>query len=173
MPLRDLLDLRLRQSGEIHSLGRDNSLKLLGTMGFEILHQEPGRTAFPRPMSDQDDRFGVYKVLGDLLVVRVFLGDAITLVMSFLAMDQMMMEAEGIIRFHSDFALRPAVAQIVINVSNMMVDDHDHSPDLGCLGEDPMGVSFFQKPAQSGYLLNGEIMSAGPLEKTFLRAHRE
>jgi hypothetical protein len=55
----------------------------------------------------------------------------------------------------------------------MMVDDHDHSRDLGCLGEYPMGVSFFQKPAQSGCLLNREIMSAGPLEKTFLRAHRE
>ena len=37
MPLRDLLDLWLRQSGEIHRLGRNNSLKLLGMMGFKIL----------------------------------------------------------------------------------------------------------------------------------------
>lgn len=147
MPLCNLFDLRLRQSGEIHRLGRYNSLKLLGTMGFEILRQEPDRAAFPRPMSDEDNRFGVCKIHGDLLVVRVFFGNAFTFVVSFLTVDQMMLEVKGIIRFHSDFALRPAVARIVINVSNMMVDDHDHSTDLGCLGGHPRAANFFQKPA--------------------------
>src|SRR5271165_6431195 len=131
MPLRDLLDLRPRQSGEIHRLNRDNSLKLLGMMGFEILRQEPDRAALPRSMSDEDDRFGVYEVRGDLFVVCKFLGNAFTYVVSFLAVNQMMMEAKGIIWFHADFAFKPAHSQIVINVSSMMVDDHDHPPDSG------------------------------------------
>src|SRR5580658_9136852 len=147
MPLRDLLDLRLRQSREICSLGRDNSLKLLGMMGFEILRQVPGRAAFPCPMSDQDDLFGVYKVNCDLLVIRDFLGKARTFVVSFLTVDQMMVEAEGIIRSHVDFALRPAVTQNVIYVINMMIDYHDHPPNFVCLGGHPNGADFLQKPA--------------------------
>jgi hypothetical protein len=95
MPLHDLLDLRLRQSGEIRRLGGDNSLKLLRTMGFEILSQEPDRAALPRPMSDEDDRFGLYQVHGDLFVVGIFLGNMITFVMSLLAVDQMVLESKG------------------------------------------------------------------------------
>jgi hypothetical protein len=85
----------------------------------------------------------------------------------------MMVEAEGIIRFRSDFALRPAVALNVTNVRNMMVDDHDHSPDFGCPGGHPKGANFSQKPAQSRYLLHRKIMPAGSLEETSLRANRE
>ncbi len=173
IPLRDLLNLRLRQSREIRRFGGNNSLKLLRMMNFEILGQEPDRATLSRTMSDENDLFGVHKVLGDLFVIGVFLGDTITFVMSLLAVDQMMVEAKGIIRSDSDFWFRPAAAEIVVDVSNMMVDGHRHPPDLVCLGGYPKDSSFFQKPSQSRYLLHREIMSGGASEETSLRADRE
>ena len=119
-------------------------------------------------MSDEDDLFGGYNVLGYLLVVRVFLGNAFTFVVSFLAVNQMMMETKGVIRFYTLFTFRPAVDKIVIYVSNMMVDDHDHSPDSGFLGGHLMGSRPFQTLTQARYLLHRKIMAAGALEETSL-----
>ena len=60
MLLRDLLDLRFGQCGEIGRLGGDDSLKRLRMMGLQILIQEIDGAAFARSMADQDDRFGMY-----------------------------------------------------------------------------------------------------------------
>src|ERR1700690_2426080 len=111
MPPRDLFNLRLRQSGKVNCLGGDNASKLLRTAGFEILSQEPDRAAFPRPMSDENDRFGANNVHRDLLVVGVFLRNPITLVVSFLTVDQVVLEAKGIIRSNSDFGPGPDAAE--------------------------------------------------------------
>jgi len=121
-------------------------LKLLRMMSLEKLGQEPDRATFSRTMSDENDRFGVHEVLGDLFVIGVFLGDTITFVMSLLAVDQMMVEAKRIIWSDSVFWFRPAVAEVVVDVSDMMVDGHRHPPDLVCLHGYPKDPSFFQKP---------------------------
>ena len=63
--------------------------------------------------------------------------------MGFLPMDQMMLETERIIRFDGDFIFRPAAPEIVVNMGDLMVDDHNHSPDLVRLCGFPKGASFF------------------------------
>src|ERR1022692_5258584 len=122
-------------------------------MGLQILTQEIDCTAFSHRMADEDDRFGMDKIRGYLLVVGFFLWNMIALVMGFLPMDQMMLESKWIIRLDGDFVLRPAAAEIVVNMGGLMVDDHNHSSDLMCFRGFPKYASFFEKPTQPGNLL--------------------
>ena len=94
-------------------------------------------------MADEDNCFSVDKICGYLLVVGILLGDMIALVMGFLPMDQMVLESKRIVRLDSEFIFRPAAAEIVIDVGNVMVNNHNHSPDLVCLFWFPKGPSLF------------------------------
>jgi hypothetical protein len=82
----------------------------------------------------------------------------IALVMGFLAVDQMMLESERIVWLDSNFVFRPAAAEIVVNMGNAMVDDHDHSPDLVSFRGLPKNASVFQEFAQPGNLFDGELL---------------
>ena len=113
---REFLNLRLRQSGKIRCLVGDNSPKFLWMMCFEILSQEPNRAAFTRPMSDEDDGFGTNNIHRDLLVVGVFLRYTITFVVRFLTVDQVVLEAKGIVGSDGDSASGSDAGEIVINV---------------------------------------------------------
>ena len=84
-----------------------------------------------------------------------------------------MLEPKGVVRFDIDFALGFAAAEIAINVSSMMVDDHDDSPGLACLSGCHKAASLFQEPAQTRYLLQREIVGAGALEESSLGADHE
>jgi len=143
MLLRDLLDLRFGQCGEIGRLGGDDSLKRLRMMGLQILIQEIDGAAFARSMADQDDRFGMYKIACYLLVVGFFLENMIALEMGFLPMDQMMLESKWIVGLDGNFVFGPAAAEIVINMGGVMVDDHNHSSDLVCLRGFPENARLF------------------------------
>jgi hypothetical protein len=101
-------------------------------MGLQIVTEEIDRATLTRCVADEDDGFGMDKIRGDLLVVGVLLGNMITLIVGLFAMDQMMLESERIIRLDGDFIFRTAVAEIVVNVGDMMVDDHNHSSYLVC-----------------------------------------
>ena len=82
--LRNCLDFRFRQRGEISCLSRDDSLECLWMMALQVFAQELHRAALSRCMANQDDCFGVDKVRGYLLVVGILLGDMVALVMGFL-----------------------------------------------------------------------------------------
>ena len=111
-------------------------------MGLQILAEEIDSAALACCMTDEDDCFRMDKIRCNLFVVRFFLWNMITLIMGFFAMDQMMLESERIIRLNGDFIFRPVAAEIVVNVGNMMVDDHNHPPDLVCFFGLPEGTSF-------------------------------
>jgi len=143
MLLRDLLDLWLGQGREIRRLGGNNPPKRLRMMRLQILIQEGDRAALARCMADEDDRFGMDKICGYLLVVGVLLRDMIALVMRFFAVDQMVLESKRIIRLDGDFIFRPATAEIVIDMGCLMVDDHNHSTGLMCFRGSPKDASFF------------------------------
>jgi hypothetical protein len=54
----------------------------------------------------------------------------IAMVMGFFAVDEVVLKAKGIIRLDGCFVFGTAATKIVIDVGGMMVDHHDHSPDL-------------------------------------------
>ena len=80
MLFRDLFDLRFGQGGKISRLGRDYSLNRFRMMGLQILTQAIDRAALSRCMADEDDRFGMDKICGYLLVVGVLLGNMIPII---------------------------------------------------------------------------------------------
>jgi hypothetical protein len=45
-------------------------------------------------------------------------------------MDQMMLKSKWIIRLDGDLVLRPAAAEIVVNMGRTMIDNDNHSSDL-------------------------------------------
>ena len=141
--LRNRLDLRLGQREKIRRLSRDDSLECLWMMAFQVFAQKLHRAALSRCMANQDDCFGVDKVSGYLFVVGILLGNMVALVMGFLPMDQMMLETERIVRLDSELIFRPAAAEIVVNMGDVMVNDHDHSSDLVCFCGFPKNASFF------------------------------
>ena len=71
--LRDLLDLRLGERGEIRRFGRDYSLKRLRMMGLQIIAEGIDGAALASCMADEDDRFSMDKIRGYLFVVGFFL----------------------------------------------------------------------------------------------------
>ena len=73
----------------------------------------------------------------------------IALVMGFLPMDQMVLESKRIIRLDSEFIFRPAAAEIVVNMGDVMVNDHDHSSDLVCLCSFPKTPASLETDAAS------------------------
>src|SRR5271165_836893 len=78
MLLRNCLDLRLGQRGEIRGLCGDDSLKRLRMMGLQILTQETGLAALALCVADEDDCVGMDEIRGYLLVVGFLLGNMIT-----------------------------------------------------------------------------------------------
>jgi hypothetical protein len=86
-------------------------------------------------------------------------------------MNQMMLESKWIVGLYGDFVLRPAAAEIVVNVGGMMVDHYDHSSDLMCLRGFPQDAGFLEKATQPGYFLDFKIMGAGALKKSLLGTH--
>jgi len=65
MFLRDLLDLRFSQRGEIRRFGGDNSLERLRMMGLQIVAEEIDRAALARCMADEDDSFSMDKIFDE------------------------------------------------------------------------------------------------------------
>jgi hypothetical protein len=56
-----------------------------------------------------------------------------------------MLEAKRIVWPHGDLASGPVAGEIVIDVSDMMVDDHDRSPGLVYVEGYPGEASLFEK----------------------------
>ena len=94
-------------------------------------------------MTNEDDRFRMDKIRGNLFVVRFFLWNMIALVMGFFAMDQVMLKSKWVIRLDGDLDLRPAAAEIVVNMGRMMIDNDNHWSDLMRFRGFPKDASFF------------------------------
>jgi hypothetical protein len=93
-------------------------------------------------------------------------------------MNQMVMEMERIIRMHSVVVRRTTFAQILVNMSGVVVDDDNHTAGLGLF----LYVStrfmhrwsgFFQEFTQPRNFLYTKIMGMRLLEKGALAANAE
>ena len=128
-------------------------------------------------MADEYDLFGMGQVLGDLLIVSVFLGNTLAYVMSFLAVDQVVMEIKGIVGLYGRSICRQVGPLAAVNVCGMVVDDRDHATglvDLGGLLKNPgLSSGLMEKMAQTGNLFYIEIVAARMLEKFSLLADYE
>ena len=64
-------------------------------MGLQIFFQELGGVAFSSGVTDEDDLIRGSDIFRDLLIKRILFGYALATAVSFLSMNQMMMEIEG------------------------------------------------------------------------------
>jgi hypothetical protein len=100
-------------------------------MGLQVLFQEVGGIAFSSGVTDEDDLIRRSDIFRDLLIKRILFGYALATVVRFLAMNQMMMEMERIVRSHVAFVCRATSTEILVNMGGVVVDDHNHTAGLG------------------------------------------
>lgn len=142
-------------------------------MGLQVFFQEDGGVAISGGVTDEDDLVRGSEIFRDLLIKRMLFGYTLATVVSFLSMNQMMMEIESIVRSHLVFVRRPASTQVLINVGGMVVDDDNHAVRLGRFFYMPTRSGFLQEFTQPRNFLHAKIMSVRPLEKSALAADAE
>ena len=128
-------------------------------------------------MADEHDLSGMGQFLGDLLVPGVFLGNPLAFVVSFLAVNQVVLEFKGIVGLYGRSILRQVGPLAAVNVCGMVVDDRDHVAGLvgwgGRVRSPSLNPGLMQKMTQAGNLFHIEIVAARPLEEFSLCAHDE
>jgi hypothetical protein len=92
---------------------------------------------------------------------------------SFLSMNQMMMEIERIVRSHLVFVCRTTSSEISVNMGGVVVDDNNHTTGLGGFFYLRTRSGTFQEFTQPGNFLHAKIMGVRPLEKRALAADAE
>ena len=112
-------------------------------MGLQVFFQEVGGVAFSGGVTDEDDLIRRSDIFRDLLIKRILFGYALATVVSFLSMNQMMMEIERIVRSHLVFVCRTTSTEILVNMGGVVVDDDNHTAGLG---------RFFYMRTRSGLL---------------------
>src|SRR5579862_2680076 len=99
-------------------------------MILQIFFQKVGGVAFSGGVADEDDLIRGSDIFRDFLIKRILFGHALATVVSFLSMNQMMMEIERIVRLHLSFVCRTTTPEILVNMGGMVVDDDDHPGGL-------------------------------------------
>jgi len=168
------LNLRLGHRGEVCVFGSNDPFRNLGMMSLQVFFQKVGGIAFSGSVTDKDDLSRRSEIFRDFLIKRILFGYALAAVVRFLAMNQMMMEIERIIRSHRAFVCRTTSAEISVNMGGVVVDDHNHTAGLGrffCMRALSGGV--FQELTQPRNFLYTKIVSVGFLEKYTLGADPE
>src|ERR1700677_1027322 len=143
-------------------------------MGLQVFSQEVGGIAFSRGVTDEDDLIRRSDIFRDLLIKRILFGYALAPVVSFLPMNQMMMEMERIVRAHLMFVCRTTSTEILVNMGGVVVNDDNHTAGLGWFRY--MGTrspGFLQEFTQPRNFLYTEIMGMRLLEKGALAADAE
>src|ERR1700729_532245 len=85
-------------------------------MGLQVFFQEVGGVAFSCGVTDEDNLIRRSDILRDLLIKRILFGHALATIVSFLSMNQMMMEIERIVRSHLVFICRTTSSEILVNM---------------------------------------------------------
>ena len=81
-------------------------------------------------MADQNNLLGGHKIFRDLLVEGSLLGNTFSLVVRFLAMDQVAMKSVRIIRLDGSFDSWSAATEVLVQPRGMMVDDYVYASEL-------------------------------------------
>src|SRR5277367_4939650 len=142
-------------------------------MCLQVSFQEVGGVAFSSGVTDEDDLIRRSEIFRDLLIKRILFGYALATVVSFLSMNQVMMEIERVVRLHLVFVCRTTSTEILVNVGGVVVDDHDHAAGLGRFLYMRTRSRFLQELTQPRNFLDTEIMGMRLAEKGALVADAE
>ena len=173
MPLCQSLNFRLSHRREVCIFSGDNPLRDFGVMGLQVFFQEVGGVAFSSAVTDENDLIRRSDIFRDLLIKRILFGYALAAVVSFLSMNQMMMEMERIVWLHLVFVCRTTSTEILVNMGGVVVDDDNHTAGLGGFFDLRTRSGFFQEFTQPRNFLYTEIMRVRLLEKDALVADAE
>ena len=142
-------------------------------MGLQVFLQEVGGVAFSSGVTDEDDLIRRSEIFRDLLVKRILFGHALTTIVRFLSMNQMMMEIERIVRQHLVIVYRTTSTEILVNIGGVVVDDDNHTAGVGRFFYLRTRSGFFQELTQPRDFFHAKIMGVRPLEKHALAADAE
>jgi hypothetical protein len=125
-------------------------------------------------VANQDDFYGWHKILGNLLIKRSLFRYAFTAIVSFLSMDEMVVEIRRIVRSNGNPSPRMAIVEVLIDMSGVVIDDDDHTTGLcrmACVAACRAGL--FQKFPQPRDFVDTKFIVMRALEKGSLRANNE
>ena len=142
-------------------------------MALQVFFQEVGGAAFSCAVTDEDDLIRVSEIFRDLLIKRSLFGYALTTVVSFFPMNQMMMESEGIVRSHLVFVRRTTSTEVFVNMGGVVVDDNNHAAGLDRFFYMYIRPSIFQELTQPRNFLRAKFMCVRSLEKDALGPDEE
>jgi hypothetical protein len=175
VPLCQSLNFRLSYRREVCVFGSDDPPRHFGMMGPQIFFQELAGVAFSNGMTDEDDLTRRSDIFRDLFIKRILFGHTLATVVSFLSMNQMMMEMIRIVRSHLVFVRRMASTEILVDVGRVVVDDDNHSAGFGRFFYGRTRFirnqsRFLQEFAQPRNFLDAKIVGVRLLEKDALAA---
>lgn len=139
-------------------------------------------------VSDDDDLTGGGKIFRDLFVERMLLGNALSRIMRFLAVDQVALKSKGIVWLDGALVCQLAVIHVPIKTGGVMIDYYNRSwqgvelnrrflwaglLQPGLLLFSLVQSRFMQKSAETRNFFYFEVMGMRTLEERALRPHHE
>ena len=124
-------------------------------------------------VSDENNFVRRQEIFCDLFVEGLVFRDPLTLVVCFLFVNQVMMEAERVVGSHSVLQFRDFLARVLVHMRNMMINHHHHSTWLRWFVRWERRTGLSQKFPQPADFVDAEVVSVWMLEKGSLRAHRK
>src|SRR5271170_4994083 len=138
-----------------------------------MLLQDAHRTTFAGSISDEDDLVRRYQSSGHLFIEGRFFGYAIALIVSLLAMNQMVMVVVGIVGRDGHRILRTPLTEIAKNMCRMVIDNDDHPTRLNELVRGRFRSGQFKKFPKSRHLLHADFRRVRSLEDLASRTHHK
>ncbi len=129
-PFGNRLDLGCGERRKINELDGLYAPRKVNVVLIQIVRQHAHRTTFAGSMSNEDDFVRRYQGSGHLSIEGRFFGRAIALIVSLLAMNQMVMVAVGVIGRDGLCIPRSALTEIAKNMCCMVIDNDDHPTRL-------------------------------------------
>jgi len=140
---------------------------------FKVLCQVLDCAALADTMSDENDFVRRQEIFCYLFVEDLVFRYALALVVCFLLVNQVMMEAERVLGMYCVFGFRDFLAEVLVHMRNMMINHHNHPAGLRWFLRCECRTGLSQKLPQPGDFVDAEVVSVRMLEESSLRAHRK
>ena len=173
VPLRDGFDLGWGQCREVCRFCGEHVPRYVVVVCFQVFRKVIDCAAFAGTVSDENDLVSGQEVLCNLFVEGLVFRHPFALVVCFLLVDQVMVEAEGVVGPHSLFRLGEFPIEVLVYVCDVVIHNDHHPAGLRRLPGWELWSGIPEKLTQPGDFFDTEFVSLRMLEERSLCADGE